>query len=317
MGKSGFWYVPADIAVIRDGALTPRDKAVFMVICTHTDRHTRTTSLAMKKIALESGCSERSALNAVNALVSHGVIERERRFNEDGQTANLYRVIGHEAARYQKETLSDLPSPNKRDENPAPSAENDEKYVENCTPSGADSADQVLKPFLKEKEKINSPLTPQRGEEGSCESVNSKTQCQEQKNPPEPVQTPLHEAVLNAYNEILPELPRADRITPHRAKALNRRIREDPARDNMDWWRAYFQRVRQYPWLLGENPHNWNADFDWLISENGLQRVVCGRFMRRIVPENGNEAGFALQRKYTGEGGEVDAKSFLRDLGIG
>ena len=80
--------------VIKDKFLKPRDKAVFMVLYVNADCETRTAILSMKTIAYETGCSERSALNAVNTLVKRGVIERNPRFEGNRQSANSYRIVG-------------------------------------------------------------------------------------------------------------------------------------------------------------------------------------------------------------------------------
>jgi hypothetical protein len=129
----------------------------------------------------------------------------------------------------------------------------------------------------------------------------------------------LIEAILAAYNKILPELPAASRITPSREKTVKRRIREEPELGDPHWWERYFARVREFPWLMGQNPSNWRACLDWLIGERGMLKVLEGGFGRsspvsRNGAEIGTESGFELQRRFTDERGVVDARALLRYL---
>jgi hypothetical protein len=123
----------------------------------------------------------------------------------------------------------------------------------------------------------------------------------------------LQDAILRAFNEILPELPGAEKFTTSRVKTLSVRIGEDPARKEPDWWKRYFERVRLFPWLMGQNPSNWKATFDWLMGEDGMQKVIEGSFMKAPRPEPSPEELREWQRRYTDERGVVDAKALLRD----
>jgi hypothetical protein len=124
--------------------------------------------------------------------------------------------------------------------------------------------------------------------------------------------------VLNAYSAALPELPKAEKITDSRAKIIIRRIEEDPARRKLSWWKQFFSRVKGFPWPMGDNPSNWRADFDWLIGERGMQKILEGSFGRTSTSAphfgEGTKVGWELQKKYTDAGGRVDGKAILREL---
>jgi hypothetical protein len=128
-----------------------------------------------------------------------------------------------------------------------------------------------------------------------------------------------YESIIGEYNAILPELPRAEKLTPSRAETLKRRIGEDPARNGIDWWKRYFRQVREFPWPMGDNTNGWRADFDWLTEDRGMQKILEGGFQKSRNSEGRNfggrtQAGVELQRKYTNENGEVDAWALLREL---
>ena len=121
--------------------------------------------------------------------------------------------------------------------------------------------------------------------------------------------------IIAAFNKILPELPQAEVLTASRIQTLNMRISEDPARQTIDWWRQYFERVRIFPWLMGRNPNNWKATFDWLTGEDGMRKVIEGSFTQAARPcqEYSHGELREWQRRYTDERGIVDAKALLRD----
>ncbi|MDR3280962.1 MAG: helix-turn-helix domain-containing protein [Synergistaceae bacterium] len=99
-GQSDFWFACVDIKVIRDKELSPCDKTVFAVICSHVDVQSRQWSMTVKHIAEETACDERTVQRSLKALAARGVIERFERFKEGKQKASIYRIVGHRAACY-------------------------------------------------------------------------------------------------------------------------------------------------------------------------------------------------------------------------
>jgi hypothetical protein len=101
-GDNDFWFACVDIKVMLDKELTPCDKAIFAVICSHADVKTRKIILSVKTIAEETGCGVRTAQKSMQALVGRGVIERVERFANGKQMASSYRIVGHRAICYAK-----------------------------------------------------------------------------------------------------------------------------------------------------------------------------------------------------------------------
>jgi predicted transcriptional regulator len=291
--RPDFWFARVDLNVIKDRSLSPCDKAVYAVICAHVDVRTRTISLSVKRIAQETGCAVRTAQKSIQALVKRGVIERAEKFDNGRQLASTYRVIGRDAECYRDKSPH---STEQTHEGGTDSTDvNSAAVVPICASPGANPAHSYLEPRSYENLKNPTPLTPQGGREGGGLAD---------------IQNALNEAVLTAYNELLPELPKAERITDSRAKILGRRIRDDPKRAEPNWWRRYFLGVREFPWPMGDNPHNWRADFDWLIGEKGMQKIIEGSFKRTLSALTNAVA----EEKHTNEGGEVDGRAVLREL---
>ena len=107
--RSAFWFACVDIEVIKDPELSPIDKTVFTVICAHVNTKTRTGSLKVGTIAKEASCSERSVQNSLRALEVRGVLERNTKFKDGRQVANIWRIVGFEAPCYADRGAGDSP----------------------------------------------------------------------------------------------------------------------------------------------------------------------------------------------------------------
>ena len=86
-----------------------------------------------------------------------------------------------------------------------------------------------------------------------------------------------HQAIVAIYHDVLPELRAVKVWNSTREKRLRARWREDKARQNLDWWRKYFESVRASDLLMGRKG-DWSADFDWLICPTNMAKVLEGRY---------------------------------------
>ena len=135
-GASDFWFACVDIDVMRDKILSPCDKAVFAVICTHVNVQTRDCPLRVKTIAEETNCSVRSVQESLKALVARGVIERIERFENGKQKASVYKIVGHRALCYRgTESAPAI----KTEKNPTHRGANFAPTSESCTARGAEN----------------------------------------------------------------------------------------------------------------------------------------------------------------------------------
>jgi hypothetical protein len=98
---SDFWFACVDLKVIRDKTLSPCDKTVYSVICSHADTRTRACPLKVGTIAEEANCCVRNVQESLKKLEARGVRAREERFSENGkQRASVYKNNGHRAECY-------------------------------------------------------------------------------------------------------------------------------------------------------------------------------------------------------------------------
>jgi len=89
--------------------------------------------------------------------------------------------------------------------------------------------------------------------------------------------------IVELYHEILPELPRVKALTDLRRRLLQARWKEYPDRQNLEWWRAYFEFVKKSDFLMGKSPPKngkppFRADFEWLIRPNNMVKVLESKY---------------------------------------
>lgn len=112
-------------------------------------------------------------------------------------------------------------------------------------------------------------------------TVSDETVCQQ---PPAPDDCP-HEAIVAAYHEILPELPRVRVWGDGQKKTLKARWREEPGRRNLDWWRWYFREVSASDFLMGRTDRPWaGCNLLWLIGPKNMVKVLNGQYQNRGQP---------------------------------
>ncbi|MDR1482269.1 MAG: helix-turn-helix domain-containing protein [Synergistaceae bacterium] len=326
------WEARVEMAIFKrpSNELSAYDKLVYAILCGHANRDGN-AMLYVRTISEESSCSERQAQRALSNLEARGLLIRRAQNRNGRQTFNIYEVYGFDAY------ISSEPAPEpetEREPTLGDSGVTDSHRCMSDTQGPSDSHPRgdsqaglynvFEQPFFNSSKKEHIPPTPQQETEGekNFKPENQKPQKPEhdtegktensEPNPNAP-KPDLTGEILSAYNETLQKLPIAEKLTASRIKTLNLRIREDTERKDPEWWKGYFRSVRDYPWLMGNNPSGWKANFDWLIGENGMRKVIEGSFTK--IPGSGfsEEEKRALQRKYTDERGRVNAEGLLRE----
>jgi predicted transcriptional regulator len=288
------------------------EKMVYIVLCSHAKKDGPAFP-GVKTIAKEAGCSRTKVFEALNTLEEQGIITRDKRiFEGRGQTSNLYEIIDI-APRPQDEQGSDCHAP-------SPSARRTGESA--ARTGGVRDTDALLNVFEQEvfnkTKEQTPPLSPPGGdgEGGKAPEEQKRHDTEEKAKEIQNLEPESFELVLNAYNSVLPELPKAEKVTVSRAKIIKQRIEEDLERRKLEWWKQFFARVREFPWPMGNNPNNWSADFDWLLSEKGMQKILEGAFRRSYCSGDATRAGLETQKKYTDTGGRINAKELLRQARI-
>jgi len=97
-----------------------------------------------------------------------------------------------------------------------------------------------------------------------------------------------HEKIIALYHEILPMCPRMLVWNRTRRKYLKYRWDENLKHQTLEWWRNYFEHVKQFDFLIGKvDGKNGNppflADLEWLIRASNFAKVIEGKYHRGAI----------------------------------
>ena len=86
-----------------------------------------------------------------------------------------------------------------------------------------------------------------------------------------------HDSISKMYMEILPELPRVAKLTDKRKRTLSATWRSDKKCQNSEFWAGYFNAIRNSDFLMGRSG-DWSADFDFVINQNKMIKIIEGAY---------------------------------------
>ncbi|KZE04179.1 hypothetical protein B4117_4349 [Bacillus mycoides] len=71
----------------------PVDKLIYTILYVGTNNDTNSLSPSVAEIAEKARCSERTVRRSLRTLQSHNLIDIKSRFDEYGQSTNLYTLL--------------------------------------------------------------------------------------------------------------------------------------------------------------------------------------------------------------------------------
>ena len=105
------------------------------------------------------------------------------------------------------------------------------------------------------------PLPPEPSEECVCENTTQPKRIDYQR-------------VLDLYNSICVSLPKAAQLSDARKKAIKARLNKFTMED----LERAFGIVEESQFLKGSNNRNWIANFDWVMKETNLVKILDGNY---------------------------------------
>lgn len=81
--------------------------------------------------------------------------------------------------------------------------------------------------------------------------------------------------VVDRYNAICTSLPRVVRLTDKRRRAVRLIYGKGHTPEQLD---EVFRKAQASSFCTGQNDHHWKADFDWLLLESNLVKVLEGKY---------------------------------------
>jgi hypothetical protein len=104
--------------------------------------------------------------------------------------------------------------------------------------------------------------------EGGKSTPNAKAKCSPQ-------------AIVDLFNETIPEFPQVVMLTKDRISKINARWGESPVHQELGFWKEFFELVRASPFLMGQpiGAHKpFRCSFDWLVLPSNFVKVVEGNY---------------------------------------
>lgn len=124
----------------------------------------------------------------------------------------------------------------------------------------------------------NQPIT-----EAEAEAVNTSVQAVPARSSDCP-----HQEIIALFHQVLPEATQVKQWTEKRAASLRARWREDPKRQNLDWWKRLFEFIRESDFLMSRvepkpGYRMFVLSLPWLLESEHFLKVIEGNYQRQGV----------------------------------
>lgn len=103
-----------------------------------------------------------------------------------------------------------------------------------------------------------------------------------------------YQLIADMYNDTCVSFPRCTKLSEAREKALHARLKKYTVED----FKAVFEKAQQSDFLKGANNKNWSANFDWLISDKNMAKVLDGNYANKTsVPQKSSNIFLDIARE--------------------
>lgn len=90
------------------------------------------------------------------------------------------------------------------------------------------------------------------------------------------------QSVVDLFHSICISFPKVRSLSDARKKAIKARLNTY----TMDDFKTVFENAEESSFLKGKNDRNWSANFDWLIADKNMAKVLEGNYADRGRKEN-------------------------------
>ena len=102
-----------------------------------------------------------------------------------------------------------------------------------------------------------------------------------------------YNGIKDAYNNLCPSLPSVRTLSDARKKAIKARLNTYTVEDLHE----AFKKAEASDFLKGKNESNWQADFDWILKDANLAKILDGKYDNR-QSRSQNRAAEKLDEAY-------------------
>lgn len=87
-----------------------------------------------------------------------------------------------------------------------------------------------------------------------------------------------YNGIKDAYNTLCPSLPAVRYLSDARKKAIKARLNSYSEDDLIE----AFKKTEASEFLKGQNDRNWQANFDWIMKDSNLAKILDGKYDNRL-----------------------------------
>lgn len=110
-----------------------------------------------------------------------------------------------------------------------------------------------------------------------------------------------YESIVNDYKTTCKSLPEVRSLSDGRRKAIKARIRTR----GVEEIHKAFVMAEESDFLKGANDRNWVADFDWIMNDTNMAKILDGKYENRVSRASPKEDGYDWLGRQLKEGGMI------------
>ena len=101
-----------------------------------------------------------------------------------------------------------------------------------------------------------------------------------------PIIPPTANQIIELYNQICISYPRCTKLSDSRKRAVNARLNSGVTLDD---FKKAFEKAQSSDFLRGKNSRNWIANFDWMVKDANLAKILDGNYDNKTDRSDNNE----------------------------
>lgn len=94
-----------------------------------------------------------------------------------------------------------------------------------------------------------------------------------------------YNGIMDAFNSLCPSLPSVKSISEARKKAIRARLNSYSIEDIHE----AFRKAENSDFLKGKNNRNWQANFDWIIKDANMAKILDGNYDNHEKPDESHK----------------------------
>ncbi len=95
-----------------------------------------------------------------------------------------------------------------------------------------------------------------------------------------------YQKIVDLYHELCPSFSKVMVISENRKKHI--KARWEQHKGDIEVFKIIFQKSESSGFMKGDNDRNWKADFDWMMNETNMAKILEGKYdkLGRASPQN-------------------------------